>query len=81
MDTIYDWVAMILFGIIAIIFLQRSVGPARESDKIYHYLPPALCCAASDYLGNHGEGLWAIILAILVVGYVLFVIKPLDQLR
>ena len=80
MITLYDWITMALFGCIAIIFLNRSVEPARESDRTYHYLPPAIGCALADYSGNHGLGGTAILLTIVVVAYVLFVLRPLDRL-
>ena len=54
MNNVYDWITMIIFGGLVILFLQRSVGPTHPTDKLYHYLPPALGCAAADYLGNHG---------------------------
>ena len=79
MDTVYDWITMIIFAGLVILFLQRSVGPAHPTDKIYHYLPPALGCAAANYLGNHGQRWAAIALTIAVVGYILFVIKPFDR--
>lgn len=79
MDTVYDWITMLIFGGLVVLFLQRSVGPAHPSDKIYHYLPPALGCAIADYLGNHDQRIAAIALTIAVVGYILLVMKPFDK--
>ena len=42
MSTIFDWVTMAIFGAMVVLFLQRSMGPARASDTIFHYFPPAL---------------------------------------
>ena len=79
MNSVYDWITMIIFGGLVILFLQRSVGPAHPTDRIYHYLPPALGCAIANYLGNHDQKLAAIALTIAVVGYILFVMKPFDK--
>ena len=79
MSTVYDWITMLIFGGLVVLFLQRSVGPAHSSDKIYHYLPPALGCAIADYLGNNDQRVAAIALTIAVVGYILLVMKPFDK--
>ncbi len=79
MNSIYDWITMLIFGGLVVLFLQRSVGPARPSDRIYHYLPPALGCAFADYLGSNDQRVAAIALIIAVVGYILFVMKPFDK--
>lgn len=79
MSTIFDWVTMAIFGALVVLFLQRSTGPARASDTIYHYLPPALGCAVANYLGNHDQRIAAIALIIAVVGYILFILKPFER--
>lgn len=79
MTTIYDWVTMLVFGGLVILFLQRSMGPPSPSDRIYHYLPPALGCAVANWLGNHGHAAPAIALIIVIVGYILFFMKPFDK--
>jgi hypothetical protein len=79
MNSLYDWVTMVIFGGIVVLFLQRSVGPHRPSDKMYHYLPPALGCAIADYLGNHDQGLAAIALIIVAVGYIVLFLKPFEK--
>jgi hypothetical protein len=78
MNSIYDWVTMAIFGGLVVLFLHRSVGPARSSDKIYYYFPPALGCAAANYLGNNDQRGAAIALVIGVVGYILFFMKPFE---
>ncbi|HXS07765.1 MAG TPA: hypothetical protein VN723_13325 [Rhizomicrobium sp.] len=79
MNTVYDWITMIIFGGLVVLFLHRSVGPAHPSDRIYHYLPPALGCAIANYLGNNDHKWPAIALTIAVVGYILLVMKPFDK--
>ena len=79
MNSIFDWVTMLIFGGLVVLFLQRSVGPEHPNDKIYHYLPPALGCAIADYLGNNNQRIAAIALTIVVVGYILLFMKPFDK--
>ena len=79
MNSIFDWITMLIFGGLVVLFLQRSVGPAHPNDKIYHYLPPALGCAVADYLGNNDQRIAAIALTIAVVGYILLFMKPFDK--
>jgi hypothetical protein len=79
MSTIFDWVTMAIFGGMVVLFLQRSMGPSRASDTIFHYFPPALGCAIANYLGNHDQRIAAIALIIAVVGYILFALKPFER--
>jgi hypothetical protein len=79
MNSIFDWITMIIFGGLVILFLQRSAGPTHPKDKIYHYLPPALGCAVANYLGNNDQRVAAITLTIAVVGYILLFMKPFDK--
>jgi hypothetical protein len=81
MNSIYDWVSMLLFGGIVVLFLQRSMSTSRSSDKIYHYIPPALGCAAGNYLGNNDHRTAGAAVLILVVGYLIFYMKPFDNLE
>jgi hypothetical protein len=79
MKSIYDWVTMIIFGGLVVLFLQRSMAPTHPADRTYHYLPPALGCALANYLGNSDQRVAAIALVIAVVGYILFFLKPFDK--
>ena len=76
MQTIFDWITMAVFGGLVVLFLQRSAGPEDRHDKMYHYVPPALGCAAANYLGNNGQQTVAIVIILAVVGYILFVLHP-----
>ena len=78
METVYDWVTVAVFGALAVLFLQRS-SQERPSDKITHYIPPAIGCAVSNYLGNEGFTLPAVALLVAVMAYIQFVLKPFDR--
>lgn len=75
METVYDWITIIIFAGLVVLFLQRSVAD-ESSDSIWQYLPAALGCAVSNYLGNHGYHLLAIGLIALTLGYVFYSLKP-----
>ena len=51
MQTIYDWVTVALFAGIIVLFLQRSVGPVR--DSMWPYLVASVACAVVNQIGNH----------------------------
>jgi hypothetical protein len=74
---------MAVFAGLVVLFLQRSV--AEEAvDRIYHYAPPALGCAASNYVGNLGITdnrtdlqMFAGIILLASVGYIFHILRPL----
>lgn len=75
LETVYDWVTVATFAGLAILFLQRS-SEDQPRDSMVHYLPPALGCAISNYLGNEGYTLPAVALLVGVMAYINFVLKP-----
>lgn len=50
METPYDWITVIVFAGLIVLFLQRSQGVPR--DHLWQYLVAALGCMATNYLGN-----------------------------
>jgi hypothetical protein len=77
MHTVWDWATLGLFCALAVLFLQRSVGPAIRGDHILHYVPPALGCAAANWLGNAGHDWQASGLLVASAAYVAFVLLRL----
>lgn len=75
METLYDWLALLAFAGLIVLFLQRS-SMDEPPDTIWHYLPPAIGCAVSNYLGNEGMGVFAILMLAAVGVYVYLVLKP-----
>ncbi len=75
METIYDWMALIAFAGLIVLFLQRS-SMDEPPDTVWHYMPPAIGCALSNYLGNEGMGVFAVLTLGAVAAYVWFVLKP-----
>ena len=75
METVYDWVTILGFAGLVTLFLQRS-SLEDPPDTIWHYLPPAIGAAATNYLGNEGMDVLAIAIGIATVVYVFLVLKP-----
>jgi hypothetical protein len=76
MQTIYDWATMAVFCVIAVLFIQRSIGPEIEGDRMVNYLPPTIGCAVANYFGNKDSHVVAILLLAVTVVYVVKVLKP-----
>ena len=74
METIYDWVSMIVFAGLIILFLQRSTMD-DPPDTIWHYMPPSIGCAVANYAGNQGYGVVAAAILIAIGAYLIFVLK------
>jgi hypothetical protein len=77
--TLYDLITIGLFAGLAILFLQRSLGPPNDKDRIYHYAPPAVGCAAANWFGNQHADLVAIAIIAASVAYTFIVLKPLRE--
>ena len=81
METLYDWITVAIFGGLVVLFLQRSVAEGEPQDTIYHYLPPAIGCAAANYAGNEGHGLISALIVSAVLGYIVVVLKPFNGFK
>ena len=75
METVYDWVTVAVFVGLAVLFLQRS-SEEEPRDRIYHYVPPAVGCAVSNYLGNEGYMIPAVAVIVAVMAYIFHFLKP-----
>lgn len=58
MQTVYDWLTVAIFAGIVVLFLQRSVGPTR--DSMWPYLVAAVACAVTNQIGNHAVELGSV---------------------
>lgn len=79
METPYDWITVMIFAGLVVVFLQRSVGD-HESDPILNYVPAVVGCAVCNWLGNEGYHLVAVVALVALAAYVWFVIKPMETL-
>lgn len=78
METVYDWITVAIFAGLIVLFLQRSTAEVQV-DRITDYLPPALCCALGNYLGNNGYVIPAVLVIATIPIYVWKVLKPLGR--
>lgn len=79
METVFDWVTVVAFCGLAVLFLQRSADDDPQ-DRIPQYIPPALGCAVSNYVGNEGYAVAAVGILVCTLAYTYFVLKPFDHL-
>ena len=79
MTTLYDLITIGLFAGLAILFLQRSLGPPNDKDRIYYYAPPAIGCAAANWFGNQHQDIVAIAIIVASIAYTFIVLKPLRE--
>jgi hypothetical protein len=74
METVWDWLTVFTFAGLVTLMLQRSSEEVVR-DKLWHYAPPAVGCAVSNYLGNEGMPILAGLLLAGVVVYIFVVLK------
>jgi len=80
LETVYDWISVMIFAGIIVLFLQRSLE-TRPNDTIWHYLAPSVGCALANYLGNEGHHVAAVAALAGVIAYILKVLKPFQKSR
>ena len=72
-----------VFAGLIVLFLHCSMGTGEPRDHLWQYFPPAIGCAIANYVGNtygaSGGGVWAGLILLGVIGYILIVLKPFDQ--
>jgi len=82
MSSIYDWISLAIFAGIIVLFLHRATAePANEDVSLFYYLVPAVGCAVGDYLGNHGEALWGVLMLAAAIAFIIFYLKPIKLNR
>lgn len=75
METVFDWITVITFAGLAVLYLQRS-SAEEPQDRIWQYLPPAIGCAVVNKVGNEGYPLLAVLGLVAVLAWVYYVLKP-----
>lgn len=81
METPYDWITIVVFAGLIVLFLQRSQGQAR--DHLWQYLVAAIGCAVTNYIGNEalkqGEAAYhfaAIATGVGTLAFIWIILKP-----
>lgn len=80
MQTIYDWITLAVFSGLVVLFLQRSTAKVL-TDSLWQYLPPAVGCAAANWLGNEGYHAPALLVLAATAAYIVVVLKPFPPRR
>jgi FtsH-binding integral membrane protein len=74
MSTVYDFMTMGLFAVLAVIFLHRSTRNEPDTHPIWMYALAGIGCASANFAGNHGYPFIAVVLMALVTGFLLWVL-------
>jgi len=81
MHSRYDWLSLAIFVGLSLLFLHRSLDEARQGDHPIKYIPAAFGCIATDFVGNAEQSFLAWLIAAVTVGYIVWVLKPLEFFR
>ena len=79
MTTVFDWLTVAIFAGLAVVYLQRSIGPRPSHDAVWKYLPPAILCVVANQVGNGGWTIAATVMMASTLAYIWFVIRPLER--
>jgi uncharacterized membrane protein YjjP (DUF1212 family) len=79
MTTVFDWLTVAIFAGLAVVYLQRSIGPRPAHDVVWKYLPPAILCVVANQVGNGGWAIAATVMMAATLAYIWFVIRPLER--
>ena len=81
METVYDWITVLIFAALVTRFLQCSAGPQESDENIWHYIVPSLGCAAANWLGNGGWHWAAAMIIVASIAYSLIFIAKVGWRR
>lgn len=77
MTTIFDYLTMLIFAGLVVLFLQRSVNrDAPYEDHLWQYLVAATGCAVANYVGNNGYAVPAVLLICATLMFIAYVLRP-----
>ena len=68
METIYDWVTLGIFAGLVVLFLQRSTAETDAKDSLVWYLAAGVGCGLTNYLGNKGADVPAVLTLVATLG-------------
>jgi apolipoprotein N-acyltransferase len=76
METVYDWLTVAVFAFLVILFLHRSVDVEDPKDHLWQYLAAGVGCAFTNWLGNEGYDLPAIIALLATLAFINYTLRP-----
>jgi hypothetical protein len=80
LETIFDWISIAVFAGLIVLFLQRS-SEDEPKDQLWQYGLPAVGCAVSNYLGNEGYAVGAVLVLGAALAYIWMILKPQDDFK
>ena len=80
MQTVYDWLTLIIFSGLVVLFLERSVKGVRD-DPMWMYLLAGGLCAVANYLGNNGQQIGAVLIILVNISFIAWYLNPLNLLH
>jgi hypothetical protein len=75
-ETPYDFIAVLLFSGLVVLFLQRSVSSPPKGDSLWQYLVASVGCALFNFVGNKGLHIWAMALLVGILVFIALVLRP-----
>lgn len=79
METPYDWITVGIFAGLIVLFMQRSTTESASDDvddPLWMYLAAGAGCAVSNYLGNEGQHVLAVLAILATLAFVFHFLKP-----
>ena len=78
METPYDWITVGIFAGLIVLFMQRSTSESADEihDPLWMYLAAGVGCAVSNYIGNEGQHVLAVLAIIATLAFVFHFLKP-----
>jgi hypothetical protein len=82
METPYDWITIGIFAGLIVLFMQRSTSDSDDiNDPLWMYLAAGAGCAVSNYIGNEGQHLLAVVAIAATLAFVFHFLKPFNWPR
>ncbi|WP_366519940.1 XrtV sorting system accessory protein [uncultured Croceicoccus sp.] len=76
METVYDWLTVVLFAFLVVLFLHRSVDVENPKDHLWQYLVAGVGCAVTNWLGNEGMDAMAVGTFLATLAFIYYTLRP-----
>jgi hypothetical protein len=73
MNTVSDWVTIIIFAGLVTDFLQQSADENARETPLWQYLVAAAGCALANWLGNSGQAIASVAVIAVTLGFIIYV--------
>lgn len=79
METVYDWVSVIIFAGLIVLFVHRATSDDDDEEaeqSVVPYLIGGIGCAIGNYLGNEGYAAFAVLVLGVTILYTVYYLRP-----